>query len=128
FLLIAAGEPADRLVEIGGDDVELFDERKRGALFLRSGDQAAGSEPAEHLHGHIFAHTQRGKDRLGGTIGAERKDASFERGARRESRHRPAGAYHLPEGFLKAAERAHRFTLAVAFGAGKAEDFAAANI
>ena len=62
------------------------------------------------------------------SIGAERKDAGFERRARREARHRPAGAHHLAGGFLKAAKRTHRFALAVALGAGKAEDFAAANI
>ena len=128
LLLVAARKPADRLIEIRGDDIELFDQRKCGRAFLRRRDQPAGGELVEHLYRHVFAHAEAGKDRFRRPIGAERENAGVESVARPAGSDDPAVAQHLAFGVFKAAKRTQRFALPVAFGAGKADNLAAAHL
>ena len=96
--------------------------------FLRRRDQPAGGELVEHLYRHVFAHAEAGKDRFRRPIGAERENAGVESVARPAGSDDPAVAQHLAFGVFKAAKRAQRFALPVAFGAGKADDLAAAHL
>ena len=82
FLLIAAGNAPNCLIEIRRDNVELFNERERARSFPRRGNQTAAGEIAKHLNGHVLANAQCGKNRFCRTVGTERKNAGIEGAAR----------------------------------------------
>ena len=77
----------------------------------------------------MFSRTpSAGKIDFGRPVAAERQDAGVESLARAAGAHRFAVASHLAVGVLYAAQGAQHLALAVALGAGEAENFAAADV
>ena len=121
LLLVAAGQAADRLIQRRRRDFELLDQRSvRARVRFGAETSPPGGEVLEHLHRHVLAHAEAGKiDSRGRSALSERMPASSaSRGGRSNRTGTPAQTICAARR-LEAAERTHRFALAVALGAGE---------
>ena len=128
FCWLPPERPLIGLSSVGVAMLSSLDQRGGRARSLRRRDHSGRGELFEHLHRHVLADAERGKDRFLRAVGAERHDAGVERLARSAGLHLAAVAMEMAARRLQPAERAERLALPVALGAGEAENLAAVDV